>query len=75
MLPIRFGELAVASLIVTMSACSGEVSTPIPEANDVNCKAENISRIQDEKVRMKLADKCFLRSTYKPSTPSEWRVP
>ena len=68
-------QLAVATLgVVLLAACSK--STPdappaMPEANDENCKTENIQKLP-ESIRTKFADACFRRGSFKPSTGKTW---
>lgn len=67
--------LLYPAFVVFIAACSSDAAGPAPVANELTCNDGTLSRIKDEKQKTKFADACFLRGTYKPSAPMEWKTP
>lgn len=75
---MRENRLLVLSLAILFAAVSGGCSPDAPKqempvVNEENCKAENISKIEDKVMREQFASMCLRRdSGFKPSVKREW---
>ncbi|PLY11745.1 MAG: entry exclusion lipoprotein TrbK [Sedimenticola sp.] len=67
--------IIIFSLTVLLSGCFSEnpsENTPLPEANNANCKPELIAAIEPKSSRENFAGACARRGTFKQSPPKSW---
>jgi entry exclusion lipoprotein TrbK len=62
----------MALVLVAAMALEACGKTAAPEATDENCLPDNIQSIKDPSARQELANKCFRRGGFRPSTPKNW---
>jgi len=68
-----FFRFSLAATVLTIGACnSTEQGAKDFVPNHENCSSESLKKIPDDRDRWKMADKCALKSTVKPSKPTGW---
>ncbi|WP_420493185.1 entry exclusion lipoprotein TrbK [Sedimenticola hydrogenitrophicus] len=67
--------IIIFGLTVLLSGCFSEdpaENTPLPEANNANCKPEFIAAIEPKSAQEKFAGECARQGTFKQSPERTW---